>query len=50
MIGDLQLETNRPDAALDAYEASLKEAPNCYSGSGYSNGSANGGLADIKYA
>lgn len=28
MLGDLQLEINRPDAALDAYEASLKEAPN----------------------
>jgi len=28
MLGDLQLELHRPDAALDAYEASLKEAPN----------------------
>jgi hypothetical protein len=28
MLGDLQLELHRLDAALDAYEASLKEAPN----------------------
>ena len=28
MLGDLLLELHRPNAALDAYEASLKEAPN----------------------
>ena len=28
MLGDLLLKVHRPNAALDAYEASLKEAPN----------------------
>ena len=32
MLGDLLLETNQPQKALDAYERSLKDSPNRLNG------------------